>query len=689
MRQAIYSALCLLLSTSVSAQQGPGSPPGAAIDYETVRFGRVASAMRINEPITIDGILDEAAWDVAPVAADFTQHQPNTGAPAQYRTEVRFLYDEDNLYVGAINFDPDPESATVNDVTEDFNFGSSDVFGLILDSLDDDRSGFLFNVNPRGGRIDAQITNGSQTNRDWDAVWDVQTTRNGDAWLAEYRIPFRSLRFSNAPVQEWGLNMQRHVRRFNESSHWTPLPTRYQNSRVDMAGRLEGLEGIRQGRNLKIKPFAVAGFSQTRENGNPFGPWSTDEDYDGGVDVKYGLTQSLTLDATYRTDFAQVEVDEQQVNLTRFNLFFPEKREFFLENAGTFNFGTTGGGFGGGGENVIPFFSRRIGLSQQGTPIPIVGGARVTGQIGTYDVGFLTMKTESTATTRSNTYTVGRVKQNLLANSWVGGLLTDRNSTLEGDYNRVYGADAHFQFFNRLEFDTYIMGSSTPERGGKNQARKFAAEWQDNELTIQGEYHSVQPDFNPEVGFVGRANATQYSGEFSWNPIIESSDSLRNLTFGTETEYWESATTGEIETRTQTLNLGLRFQNSASINFSVEDNFERLDSVFRINRNVTIPEGDYGYRGYQVRASTDPTEKITGGGSVDWGEFWDGTRESFSGNFTVRPNYRVNVPDRVKSRHEAAGPVSSEKWKHDDVMPAATQDLGSVSLVRRGDPFGL
>ena len=344
MRLATYSALCLLLSTSVSAQQGPGSPPTPTIDYDTVRFNQIASAMRIDESITIDGVLDEASWDIAPVAADFIQHQPNTGDPAEYRTEVRFLYDEDNLYIGAINFDPDPESATVNDVTEDFNFGSSDVFGIILDSLNDDRSGFLFNVNPGGGRIDAQITNGNQTNMDWDAVWDVQTTRNGDAWLAEYRIPFSTLRFSNAPVQEWGMNMHRYVRRFNETSHWTPLPTRYALTRIDMAGRLEGLEGIRQGRNLKIKPFAVAGFSQTRENGDPFGAWSTDDDYDGGVDVKYGLTQSLTLDATYRTDFAQVEVDEQQVNLTRFNLFFPEKREFFLENAGTFAFGTTGGG---------------------------------------------------------------------------------------------------------------------------------------------------------------------------------------------------------------------------------------------------------------------------------------------------------------------------------------------------------
>ncbi len=259
--------------------------------------------------------------------------------------------------------------------------------------------------------------------------------------------------------------MLRTVRRINDESNWSPIPRRFQTTRVSMAGTLRGIENIRPGRNLKVKPFAIAGFTQTRSGGNPFGDWVTDQDYDGGVDVKYGLTQSLTLDATYRTDFAQVEVDQQQVNLTRFNLFFPEKREFFLENAGTFNLG---GGQGRSFRNdLVPFFSRRIGLSAQGTPIPIVGGARVTGQVGRYDVGFLTMKTASTGSTPSNTYTVGRVKQNLLRNSWVGGIVTNRDSTVTGDYNRLFGVDAFFQFSNRLNFDAYVLKTDTPGLEGR------------------------------------------------------------------------------------------------------------------------------------------------------------------------------------------------------------------------------
>ena len=408
-----------------------------------------------------------------------------------------------------------------------------------------------------------------------------------------------------------------------------------------MAGTLRGIENIRPGRNLKVKPFAIAGFTQTRSGGNPFGDWVTDQDYDGGVDVKYGLTQSLTLDATYRTDFAQVEVDQQQVNLTRFNLFFPEKREFFLENAGTFNLG---GGQGRSFRNdLVPFFSRRIGLSAQGTPIPIVGGARVTGQVGRYDVGFLTMKTASTGSTPSNTYTVGRVKQNLLRNSWVGGIVTNRDSTVTGDYNRLFGVDAFFQFSNRLNFDAYVLKTDTPGLEGKDQARKFAAGWRDDELVIAGAYDAIQTNFNPEVGFVRRPNATKYTGEFSFNPLIRSSRSVRNLIFGTTLEYFEDGTTEQVETRTQNLNLGIRFQNGASINYTLTERFERLNRVFRIRPGILIPEGDYVYRRQRVSASSDSSRKISGGGSVEWGKFWDGESESFTANLSVKPNYRVNV----------------------------------------------
>ena len=253
------------------------------------------------------------------------------------------------------------------------------------------------------------------------------------------------------------------------------------------------------------------------------------------------------------------------------------------------------------------------------------------------------MKTESTATTPSNLYTVGRVKQNLLDNSWVGGMVTNRDSTVAGDYNRLYGVDAYFQFFNRLEFDTHIIKTDTPGLEGNDQARKFNVGWRDDELLFGATYNAVEQNFNPEVGFVRRPGVILYDGYASWNPRFDNSDLIRNLIFQAGVAYYEGATTEQIESRTERLDLGVRFDNSASINFSIIDNLERLTEVFNIRRDVGIPEGDYGYRRYAVSASSDPARSITGGGNFQWGEFWDGTSESFGGNLSVRPNYNLSL----------------------------------------------
>jgi len=564
------------------------------IDYDTAHLDKVVTAVRISDSIAVDGYLDEAAWDLAVPARDFIQWQPNPGALSVEQTEARFIYDDENLYVGVVAFDSNPDEIVLTELTEDFNFRGSDGVSLILDSLHDLRSGFNFVTNPAGAKADYQISDG-RFNQNWDGVWDVKTSINDEGWIAEFMIPFKTLRFSNSPSQEWGVNMSRRTLRLNEESYWSPIPVRYNISRLSLAGTVRGLENVRQGRNLKVTPFVTSGFTQTRASNDGSGELLTDQDYDGGMDLKYSLTPSLTLDATYRTDFAQVEVDQQQVNLTRFNLFFPEQRAFFLENAGTFSFGE-GAGFGGGG-NLVPFFSRRIGLGDDGTPIPIIGGARVTGQLDRYNIGFLTMKTERKESTPSNDYLVGRVKRNLLTDSWVGALVINRDSTLDGDYNRVYGADAHFRF-DRLEFDSYLLRSDTPGISDKNQASQLAAAWRDDELVVAGGYNAIQTNFNPEVGFVRRPNVTEYTGEFSWNPLIQSSQSIRNLIFGTNLTYSENGTTEKVETRTQSVTLGVLFQNNGRISFGVEETFDRLLDEFRIRPDIPIAAGDHKYRRY-------------------------------------------------------------------------------------------
>ena len=638
-------------SQAVSDPNGDvGVAPSGPIDYEAARQLKVATAVRVREGIVLDGRLDESDWNLAVQVGEFVQQQPRTGELSPEPTEVRFLYDDDNLYIGVFLYDSG--TPIVTSMSYDFQPRESDNINIVIDSLHDRRSGFSFTANPAGGKRDQQIANDGQANLEWKGVWDVRTNVNSEGWTAEFQIPFKTLRFSSSASQEWGLNMGRRTLRLNENAQWTPVPIRYSQFRVSMAGTLTGLENIRQGRNLKITPFATAGVIQSRQ---PDGQVETIQslsrlkDYDGGVDLKYSITPSLTLDATYRTDFAQVEVDQQQVNLTRFSLFFPEKRDFFLENTGNFSFGA-GVGFRPRNANLVPFFSRRIGLAQ-GTPIPIVGGSRVSGRVDQYDIGLLAMKTEEAGTIPSNTYLVGRIKRNLFRNSWVGGIVTNRDSSIAGDYNRVYGTDVHFQFYENLEFDSYLLRSDTPDRSGKNQAGKFQAAWIGNELRVGGEYSTVQTNFNPEVGFIRRRNMSLYSGEFTLTPRLTGSETIQSLTFGSRLDYYQGGTTEKVETRTQEVTVGMTFENSAFVTFITTQTFDRLVDPFPIRSELSILAGDYKYLTYTADAGTNPSRKISGNAEVTWGEFWNGRQRSLGGGLSLKPDYHLNMSLNYRRDH--------------------------------------
>ena len=641
---------CLACASPAFSQERPARP---VIDYDTAHLSRIVTAVRVTEPITIDGRFDEPAWEQAVPAGNFLQRRPRNGEPMTERTEVRFLYDDDNLYIGVYCFDSQPDRILVNSLQKDYPTQESDGVTVLIDSLHDRRSGFTFVTNPAGARRDVQLSNDGAGNVNWDGVWDVKTTVNDQGWFAEYVVPFKTLQFSSAPSQEWGLQITRRIPRKNEEADWSPLPQNYSNFRMSLAGTLRGLENINPGRNLKVKPFISTGITQSRSAGTQSGSapglqtvrWLDRlKDWDGGFDVKYGLTPSITLDATYRTDFAQVEVDQQQVNLTRFNLFFPEKRDFFLENSGTFGFGP-GAGFGSG-SNLVPFFTRRIGLSPAGTPIPIVAGTRVSGQVDRYDVGVLAMKTEALGSTPSNTFLVGRVKRNLKTSSWIGGLVTNRDSTLSGDYNRVVGTDAHFQFFRKLDFDAYLLGSDTPGRSGQALARRFQAGWTDVEFLANAEYNEVEPNFNPEVGFVRRRDMRQYAGEVAWEPLLRSSDSIQNFHFGTAVDYYEGGGSGELETRVTDTKIGLVWESNAAANVIVNRTFDRLNAPLSIpsgTPRVTIPAGDYSYNGYSADFITNQRRKVSATGTVGLGDFYGGERKLAGVGVILKPNLHLSV----------------------------------------------
>ncbi|MEY4608773.1 MAG: hypothetical protein RL625_990, partial [Gemmatimonadota bacterium] len=351
---------------------------------------------RVARPPRIDGVLDEPEWRAAEVLTDFRQQLPNTGRPATFRTEVRVLYDADQLYIAAENFDPEPQRAISAGLERDFNTGDSDIFGLALDTFHDRRNAFLFAINPMGGVRDEQVFNDSRTVVEaWEGIITLKTRMTDSSWIAELAIPMRTLRFDGTlPIQEWGVNFIRRVRRVNETSYWAPLERQYRLHRMSKAGTMTGLEGIQPGRNLQVKPYLVG--SDSRGAQVPTTALGTARD--AGLDVKYGLTPSMTLDATYNTDFSQVEVDQEQVNLTRFSLFFPERREFFIENAGSFIFGDTeerNYRMGAGPRDFTLFNSRQIGLTADGRPIPIVGGGRISGRAGAWELGVLDMQTQA------------------------------------------------------------------------------------------------------------------------------------------------------------------------------------------------------------------------------------------------------------------------------------------------------
>jgi len=411
-----------LLAQSVGTT-GEGPPAGVPVDPEGVPRPTI-QATRAEAPILVDGVLNERAWARAEPASRFIQAMPDAGYPATEKTLIRVLYDDRNLYIGALLLDSDPEGITAQFLNQDFDTHEDDVFAVTLDTFLDHRNSFMFLINPLGAVKDGQTFDNSRTtNLAWEGVIQVETTIHEEGWTVELAIPFSTLRFDPAlKDQEWGVNFLRRLRRRNEDSYWAPLDRRSKVHTMALAGTLTGLSGLPRPRNLTFKPFALADHASgdlvTEGTGGP--------GYDGGVDLKYGVTPRLTLDLTYRTDFSQVEVDQERVNLTRFSLFFPEKRDFFVENSGIFSFGDLSERnyrMGASPMDFTLFHSRRIGL-KDGRPVPIVGGGRLTGRVGSFDVGFLNMQTESTDSHRAETFSVARVRTTLGGVLQLGGLFS-------------------------------------------------------------------------------------------------------------------------------------------------------------------------------------------------------------------------------------------------------------------------
>jgi hypothetical protein len=582
-----------------------------------------------DDRIKIDGELNEAEWNLAEPVGDFIQNEPLPGRPATEQTEVRLLYDSKNLYIGAYCFDSEsPGGLVAKELTRDFSPRDSDVFHIALDTFNDNRNSFGFGTNPGGAKRDLQSGgDGQRFNRDWDAIWEVRTKVTEEGWQAEFAIPFRSLRFRPAEEQVWGINFDRRIRRKNETSLWAPVPQPFFVFRVSLAGTLHGLSDVRQGRNLNVKPYVKAPFVRAEDDDWDFMP-------DAGLDVKYGITSGLTLDATVNTDFSQVEADDAQINFTRFSLFFPEKREFFLENSEIFEFGNTGVrlsprrtiGLSRPGNDLIPFFSRRIGIDDERV-IPILLGGRVTGRTGKYRVGVISMQTAEFEEVPSTNFTIARVRRDVFRHSDIGAIFVNKRE-VDGYYNRTYGVDANFTFFRYLELSSYLLGSDTPGLEGSDSAGFGRIAWRDRFFNVGASYISIQDNYNAEVGFVPRVGIKKTRGTFGLTPRPEGRIPwVREFNPSVSINYITNQE-GVLDTRTTTGRFTVEFNDSSRFTIGGRSTFERLFEDDEI-LDQPLPAGDYNFGEFSISYSSDRSRLISGSAVWRDGSYYDGDRRGY------------------------------------------------------------
>ena len=642
---------------------GP-APPAPPETITRDELGRATMrAVRIAEPLSLDGELDEPIYDRVPAVSGFIQQLPDEGAAATEKTEAWVFFDEEHVFVAARLWDSAPEDQWVaNDMRRDaFQIIFNDNFQVVFDTFYDRRNAVAFMVNPIGGFFDFEISDEGNPNVDWNPVWDVRTGRFEQGWTVEMQIPFKSIRYRQTGTQLWGVQFARGVRRKNETSHLTLVPIAAQPGtfRVSAGATLVGLETPAGSTRFEVKPYGIGSSSTDLTADAPF---SNKGDGDFGVDAKYGITQNVIADFTYNTDFAQVEVDQQQVNLTRFSLFFPEKREFFLEGRGIFDFGAgpqvlgRGGGLNGarsagppgtraGTDAPVVFFSRRIGL-EDGQAMPIIGGGRVTGKVGQFSVGALNIQTddEPTAEALATNFTVVRLKRDILRRSRIGGIYTRRSVAVDGaGSNEAYGLDGAFSFYDSVNFNGYYARTRTRGRKGDDTSYQAAFTYDGDLYGVQIDHLLVGDNFNPEVGFLRREDFRRTFVATQFSPRPQSIRAIRQFTWGANLDYIENGA-GQVETRTGQLKFSTELENSDRVNVDFMQNYELLIEPFEITPDITIPPGGYQFGDLYLSYFMGQQRRVSGTAFVQRGEFFDGTITAFGyrqGRLEVTPKLSV------------------------------------------------
>lgn len=605
-------------------------------------------ATELAEDPKVDGeIINDPIWQNIPAITDLVQIKPNYGEAVSERTEVRIAYSNSTFYVAVVCYDKNANRIVVSDSRRDADLNDEDSFLFIIDTYHDRQNGFLFGTNAQGMEYDAQIDNEGKgnfnanrqqggviggTNLNWDATWKVKSQLGDYGWSAEFAIPFRSLRFAPGKDKTWGLNFQRNISKNTETAYWTSLPLGFDMKRLSLAGNLSGLN-LKNPGNLKLIPYVLGQYV----NDKSVSPSETDTNFDAGADIKYSVTPSLTLDLTYNTDFAQVEVDDQQVNLDRFNLFFPEKRAFFLENAGQFGVGSPG--------EVDLFFSRRIGIGDDGSLVPIIGGARLSGKVGQTNIGFLSMFTDDVveADIEKNNFTVARVNHNFGGSrSSLGGIFVNRAGLgeMEDDYNRVYAMDGKWGIGNKATINGFVAKSTTPGIEKGDHAFKILGNYEWSGWNINAGYTEVGEGFNPEVGFLQRTAFRKPEFlVFKAHRFKNAGKMLEIRPHVSYRGYWNFD--DQLITSFLHVDNHWVFKSGFEIHTGINFTTERVLEDFTIS-DVTVPVGNYENEELQLVITTNPNNALSFDTRTIIGGYFNGHQITNSGTAKYRVGDKFN-----------------------------------------------
>ncbi len=578
--------------------------------------------------IKIDGYLNEECWIEAESIGDLIQREPNPGASPTERTEVKILYNKNSLYIGIYCFDSEPKKIVASSMARDSELRNDDRIEILLDPFLDRRNAFFFALNPIGAMIDAIISeNGAYMNREWDTIWDAKARIVGDGWIVEIEIPFKSLNF-NPSNEEWGFNIARFIKRKIEEDRWCSPSLDIRFVQVSEAGIIKGIKGISQGHGIDLKPYGILGHSWAKENGGEKYPSEI------GADIVYKITPNLTSCLTLNTDFAEIEVDERRINLTRFPLFFPEKRTFFLEGAGIFSFGEAMG-FGFRGPDFLPFFSRKIGLIEDeegnSVSIPIIGGVKLTGKINDYEIGFLDVVTDEYGELPRKNFLVARVKRSLWRQSYVGAIFTYGNPD-GNERNFLAGFDFRYRtsrFLGNKNFYFLLYGLKTYTEGlkGNDSTFGFSIGYPNDLFEASFSWKQIEKNFNPGLGFIYREDIRKAFLSLTYAPRPQKFG-IRRIPFELR---WNE--TMDLKNKPLMRNvfitpINFEFESGDHIEFNIIPQYDLVDKEYEIFEGVYIPTGEYKQTRYRIQIETASKRPWRLDIMYWWGGFYRGKNRS-------------------------------------------------------------